>query len=559
MSDKKRKRDFLKKYKVVSLFSGCGGLDLGMIGGFSYLGKYYHENPFEIVWANDINERATKTQKLNFPDIPVVCGDITKILRVDEDSQVTMLPEASLPNADVVIGGFPCQDFSLAGKRKGLTVQRGNLYKSMAKAIEMIRPKVFLAENVKGLLTWENGLAIQTIVEDFSKLGYRVEYKLFNTADYGVPQTRERVIILGIRNDMHASFDWIPPTHSDTDKALLPWVTIKDAIADLEDDETHRALPNYGYSKAKLFEGKQGNTKTKADKPAPTMRAEHHGNIEFHYALPRRLSAREAARIQSFPDDFVFVQSTSDAYRQIGNAVAPVFAWHLAQMVRDILDDVEEEQKMGTVYNKLFDDPLIVKRVKNKLPHLFQLAELESSRNGKIGMEIGSVRERILIALLMYKFGIDIVDADLPITAPEVDVYVEHTPLSIKTITTAGDGYSPIKLIWTVDHQKALEFRNSYQPSCDMMVAKICWGGVGKLLLFTKESQQKVLHLIGRERYIKIPKENTNARGVEITKEALTLLEQCEDTRCIEISFTREKMDYREIYTKWLDAWRDEY
>lgn len=214
---------------------------------------------------------------------------------------------------------------------------------------------------------------------------------------------------------------------------------------------------------------------------------------------------------------------------------------------------------MSSVYNKLFDDNLMVRRVKNKLPHLFQLAELESSRNGKIGMEIGSVRERILIALLMYKFGIDIVDPNIPITAPEVDVIVDKTPLSIKTMTTTSDKWTPIKLIWTVDSQKALEFKNSYVPSCDMMVAKICWNGVGKLLLFSKNAQCNILNKIGRDRYIKLPKEHTNARGVEITSEALTMLENYEDTRCIEINFTREKMDYREVYTKWLDAWREEY
>lgn len=213
----------------------------------------------------------------------------------------------------------------------------------------------------------------------------------------------------------------------------------------------------------------------------------------------------------------------------------------------------------NSVYNKLFDDNLIVRRVKNKLPRLFQLAELESSRNGKVGMEIGSVRERILIALLMYKFGIDIVDPDIPITAPEIDVIVDSTPLSIKTATTTTDKLNSIKLIWTVDAQKALEFKNTYIPSCDMMLAKIHWGGQGKLLLFSKESQCEVLSKIGRDRYIKLPKANTNSRGVEITSEALSLLELCPDTRCIEIDFIRQQMDYREVYTKWLDAWRDEY
>lgn len=214
---------------------------------------------------------------------------------------------------------------------------------------------------------------------------------------------------------------------------------------------------------------------------------------------------------------------------------------------------------MSSVYDKLFNDNLIVKRVKNKLPHLFQLAELESSRNGKIGMEIGSVRERILIALLMYKFGIDIVNPDIPITAPEVDVIVDNTPLSIKTMTTSSERWNSIKLIWTVDAQKAIEFKNTYIPFCDMLVAKIRWNGEGKLLLFSKESQCQILNDIGRDRYIKLPKENTNARGVEITAEALSMLEIHTDTRCININFTREKIDYREVYTKWLDAWREEY
>lgn len=214
---------------------------------------------------------------------------------------------------------------------------------------------------------------------------------------------------------------------------------------------------------------------------------------------------------------------------------------------------------MYSVYNKLFDDSLIIKRVKNKLPHLFQLAELESSRNGKLGMEIGSVRERILIALLMYKFGIDIVDPDIPITAPEVDVYVNKEPLSIKTVTTKNEKWSSIKLIWTVDKQKVVEFKEKYTPFCDMLVAKICWGKMGKLLLFSKDSQIEILKNIGRDKYIKLPTPNTNSRGVEITQEALTLLENCDDTRCIDIGFIREKIDYREIYIKWLDAWRDEY
>ena len=216
-------------------------------------------------------------------------------------------------------------------------------------------------------------------------------------------------------------------------------------------------------------------------------------------------------------------------------------------------------KEMTSVYNKLFDDNIIIARVKNKLPRLFQLAELESSRNGKIGMEIGSVRERILIALLMFKFGIDIVDPNIPITKSEIDVIVENTPLSIKTVTTKSEKWTPIKLIWTVDLHKATEFKERYKPSYDMLVAKIRWDNFGKLLLFSKESQQNTMHQLGVDRYIKLPKENTNSRGVELTSEALSFLEHCKDTRSIDIYFKKEQLDYRQIYTKWLDAWYEEY
>lgn len=329
------------KFTVVSLFSGCGGLDLGLEGGFTFLDKKYKKNPFRVIWANDITEKATKTQILNFPNTEVVCADITKVL---ED-------KLDIPSADIVVGGFPCQDFSLAGKRQGLAVSRGQLYLSMVKVIKQVKPKIFLAENVKGLLSWEEGLGIRTMVSDFEKLGYHVEYKLHNTADFGVPQTRQRVIIVGVRKDVGDKVIWPKETHAEdpTEKGIKPWVSLRDAISDLEDEKRLNCMPNPGYSKAKLFPGTQGNTVTKANRPGPTMRAEHHGNIEFHYKLPRRLSAREAARVQSFPDDFVFVSSTTDAYRQIGNAVAPVFGWHLAQALKEMLDDdLPQQSNRGT-------------------------------------------------------------------------------------------------------------------------------------------------------------------------------------------------------------------
>lgn len=335
------KRDILKllsnskktnKLRVVSLFSGCGGLDLGFRGDFTFLGKYYSPLGYDLVWANDIDPKSCQTYRNFFKTDHIVCGDFTEIVKNPDQ----------IPDCDIVLGGFPCQDFSVAGKRRGLEAKRGRLYLSMRDLVLAKKPMAFIAENVKGLLNIEKGKIIQIIHDDFKNTGYKISLNLYNAADYGVPETRERVIIVGIKEDLEATFTPPTPTHSrEGQEGTSKWVTAKEALKDLEDLEEGQALNHY-WSKAKLFPGTQGNTKISADKPGPTMRAEHHGNIEFHYKLDRRLSAREAARIQSFPDNFEFYKSTSDAYRQVGNAVAPVFGWHIAnallQSLKPVLD-----------------------------------------------------------------------------------------------------------------------------------------------------------------------------------------------------------------------------
>lgn len=317
------------KFRVVSLYSGAGGMDLGFLGGFNFLGKDYERNNFEIVYAGDINQKAVNTYNSNL-DNDSVCEDVTK------------LDPKSIPDCDVVLGGFPCQDFSVAGKRLGLASERGNLYRAMVRIIEMKQPIIFVAENVTGLLTANEGTAMERIHLDFSKagMGYDVAYKVLNAADFGVPQKRERVIIIGVRKDIPYRCDFPAPTHMPKELSkeygLKPWITAKEAIGDLEDDTKRESLANPGYSKAKKNNG-QGNNRIRADAPSPTIRSEHHGNIEYHYSLDRRLSAREAARLQSFPDDFVFNASTSDAYKQIGNAVPPVLAHAIAKSVQRFL------------------------------------------------------------------------------------------------------------------------------------------------------------------------------------------------------------------------------
>jgi len=321
-------------YKVVSLFCGCGGLDLGLKGGFGlpYYDKAFPKGGYKIVWANDFDLNATRTYRKYFGD-HVVHGDIVQIM---EDVKSSLKANRSLPHnfpkpgdIDVITGGFPCQPFSLAGKRKGLGDRRGKLYLAMCDAIKVLKPKAFIAENVRGLMSMNGGDALEMIVSDLSAIGYKVSFQLYKAMEWGVPQTRERIIIVGVKKDMPEFIHPLPKANSRV-------ITLKEAINDLE-KKAEGAFPAHKWSKAKKNVG-QGNTVCKPDKPGPTMRAEHHGNIEFHYSLGRRLSAREAARIQSFPDDMEFVPSISAAYKQIGNAVPPVLGWHVGQALKKHLD-----------------------------------------------------------------------------------------------------------------------------------------------------------------------------------------------------------------------------
>ena len=199
----------------------------------------------------------------------------------------------------------------------------------MVKAVERLHPKVFVAENVKALLMKRHELSLNRVVSDFSALGYNVSYHLYNAADYGVPQIRERVIIVGIRKDIKNAF--LPPqTVTETHR-----ITVKQAIDDLASVPADESISHI-WSAAKPSSG-QGLRYLSADSPSTTMRSECHGNLQFHYSLPRRISMREAARIQSFPDDFRFVAKLRETERMIGNAVPPVFAWYIAQAVSEVL------------------------------------------------------------------------------------------------------------------------------------------------------------------------------------------------------------------------------
>ena len=329
--------------KVISLFSGCGGKDLGMIGGFSFLGKYYGKNNIEVVFANDIVQHACDSYNQNLGH-SIKCCDIREI------------NEKNLPYADIVIGGFPCQDFSVAGNRKGFeNTERGTLYLEMKRVISAVKPKVFVAENVEGLTNLNGTSTLDKIIDDFKSEGYNVEYHLFNAADYGVPQIRKRVIIIGIRRDLKESA-MIPYPLPVCSKEEGTWITSEMAIDDLWELMDTGIVPNQttkDYSKAKFMEhGRgQGNCRIKSYLPSPTIRSEHHGNIEGHYRCVggietedrtkwRRLSIRECARLQSFPDSYVWKCSASSAYKEIGNAVPPVFAWYIFRALRMYFDSL---------------------------------------------------------------------------------------------------------------------------------------------------------------------------------------------------------------------------
>lgn len=303
--------------KVVSLFSGAGGLDLG----FKMAGH-------EIIWANDLYGDAVETYKKNLGN-HIVCEDIRK---VNEDE---------IPDCDIVIGGFPCQGFSVANTKRHINDERNELYKQLIRIIKSKNPKFFLAENVKGITNLAKGEVFKMILADFTELGYHVKYKILNAADYGVPQTRQRVFIVGVRSDVNWEYVYPEPTHSQNGDLILPkWVSVSEALASIPDPDKPNSILNHTYSKYKLnINGYLGHRLLDPDKPAPTVtaRGDNKGGVVIHPHPngQRRMSCRELATIQSFPMEFEFFGTNSSIYRQIGNAVPPLLGYAVASVFND--------------------------------------------------------------------------------------------------------------------------------------------------------------------------------------------------------------------------------
>lgn len=319
----------MEKLKVASLFCGCGGTDVGLLGNFDFLGKHYASNNMEIVYANDIDDNACKIFNENF-DIKPDNRDIRKI------------NSSELPDFDILTGGFPCQSFSIIAqnpKRLGVKDDRGKLFFEMCRILRDKQPKCFIAENVKGLLTANQKSAFPLIMEEFKNSGYDVKYMVLNSANYGVPQKRERVIIVGFRKDLNINFTF--PNNVITNENLFePLKKVIDNNVDEKYYFSERAVEGMMKKREKMNKGRAQDI----EKPCNTVGA-HLAKVSLNSTDPvlfngtryRRFTPREVARIQSFPETFSLVGTETAQYRALGNAIPPVMIWYVANKIKDLL------------------------------------------------------------------------------------------------------------------------------------------------------------------------------------------------------------------------------
>jgi DNA (cytosine-5)-methyltransferase 1 len=305
------------KLKVASLFAGAGGLDLG----FKLAGH-------KLVWANDFDEDSCRTYARNIGQ-HIVCADVATI------------DPADVPEHDVLVGGFPCQGFSRANIHRVKNDERNNLYLHVLRFLFEHKPKFFLLENVRGIVTLNEGKDFSDIISSLEDCGYKVKFKILNAADFGVPQTRVRVIISGVRDDLRSRYEYVypPATHSRDGVELHRWISIAEALSGIGEPKKVNNLPNHVCSNYKVTNRDfTGHRRTDPKKPSPTILARGNGGGGVcaiqHPKNHRRLSVRESAVIQTFPLDFVFEGKLMSTYRQVGNAVPVRFAMALAKGFR---------------------------------------------------------------------------------------------------------------------------------------------------------------------------------------------------------------------------------
>lgn len=301
---------------VVSMFSGVGGLDMGFEGNFKYMGKKYPALPFKIVAAYEMDAKCVETFGLNLR---------TPIWK----RELSPKSIQGIPKANVLIGGFPCQDFSSCGPLKGLNSERGQLYKVMEKYLLTHQPKLFCAENVPNLARMENGSVLAKITSDFAACGYRVNVWDLYAPDFGVPQTRRRLFIVGVREDL-TGFPEQPKATFENKPRSIEWAI--DDLINISDETIPNQSQYFKASKAKKGNG-QGDETSVREKPGYTVRANAKSRVHFHYELQRRLTVRECARLQTFPDEFRFPHSATTNIMQVGNAVPPILAHTVASQL----------------------------------------------------------------------------------------------------------------------------------------------------------------------------------------------------------------------------------
>lgn len=312
----------MREFTAVSLFCGAGGLDMG-----------FDRAGFKTIWANDFDADACKTHQ-NWSKANVVCGDISKV------------DYSTIPVSDVMLGGFPCQGFSLSGPRK-IDDSRNVLYKHYVKLVRQNKPMAFIGENVKGLLTMGGGQIIDAIVADFAECGYDVYYKLVNAKNFGVPQDRERVIIIGFRKDLGIKNFDLPITNGET-------MTLGEAIKNMPAARPEEICDAPYSSRYMSRNRKRGWDDVAYTVPAmakqvtlwpgsPDMEKIDKDNWQFGKdGVTRRLSWREAAAIQTFPADLEFSGDLTSIYKQIGNAVPVKLAEFVANYIRPYLEQAEK-------------------------------------------------------------------------------------------------------------------------------------------------------------------------------------------------------------------------
>ena len=313
----------MEKLRVASIFTGCGGMDLGIQGGFTFLNKRYSKHSIEIVFANDIEKSACDIFEKNF-NCEIENEDIKKI------------PSSKIPDHDILIAGFPCQPFSIVAQnppRIGIESEVGQLFFELVRILKEKKPSCFIAENVKGILSANNRKAFPLIIKELEKVGYVLNYQLANSENFGVPQKRERVFIIGFKKELGIKPEIVEPTEN-----IIPLKKILQPENSIEKKYyfSKQAIEGLKRANPTMNKGRNQNI----NNPCATVGA-HLAKVSLNSTDPvlkengkyRRFTPREVARIQSFPEDFILTDSEGKQYRALGNAVPPVMMWHIANKI----------------------------------------------------------------------------------------------------------------------------------------------------------------------------------------------------------------------------------